>query len=389
MVRMTQLPTLSWVEVFARRLERHGLSGPLAAANVGAAVAAMSGAHAQVMSAAELSVGLRLSGVTRAHVRDALWTEHGLVKTFGPRGTVHLLPVDDLPLWAGALSALPATRSPFAPDARLTAEQTEAVVQAIATALADAELTLDELGEAVVEQAGSWAGDLVMPAFQEMWPRWRQAITTAAGRGVLCFGPSRGRKSTYTSPHRWLPGFQPMPGPVALDVLVGRYLHAYGPATPTQFSRWLAVSPSWARGLFDSLGDQLDEVDVEGASGWVSAGDTAGPSTAPGGLRLLPYFDAYVVGSHPRGRLFPGHAADRALSRGQAGNYPVLVVDGVVAGVWHQRRSGRRVAVTVEAFNRLTVAQRHELEHQVEHVGEILEGNADLTLGRVTVGAHA
>ena len=26
---------------------------------------------------------------------------------------------------------------------------------------------------------------------------------------------------------------------------------------------------------------------------------------------------------------------------GQAGNYPVVLVDGVVGGVWHQRRSGR------------------------------------------------
>ena len=27
-------------------------------------------------------------------------------------------------------------------------------------------------------------------------------------RGVLCFGPDRGRQVTYTNPHRWLPGFR-------------------------------------------------------------------------------------------------------------------------------------------------------------------------------------
>nr|BFE79085.1 hypothetical protein GCM10020093_016860 [Planobispora longispora] len=65
-------------------------------------------------------------------------------------------------------------------------------------------------------------------------------------------------------------------------------------------------------------------------------------------MRLLPYFDAYAVGCHPRETVFPGRAAERALAGGQAGCFPVLLVDGVVAGVWHQRRSGRRIDITVE-----------------------------------------
>ena len=46
------------------------------------------GAHAQVLSAAELSIALRIRGATRATVRRALWDEHSLIKTHGPRGTV-------------------------------------------------------------------------------------------------------------------------------------------------------------------------------------------------------------------------------------------------------------------------------------------------------------
>ena len=70
-------------------------------------MAAVAGTHAQVLSAAELAIGLRLDGATRAGVRHALWTERSLVKTFGPRGTVHLLPARELPMWIGALSAVP------------------------------------------------------------------------------------------------------------------------------------------------------------------------------------------------------------------------------------------------------------------------------------------
>ncbi len=121
----------------------------------------------------------------------------------------------------------------------------------------------------------------------------------------------------------------------------------------------------------------------------MAAGDTATPSAAPKRLRLLPYFDAYVVGCHPRDLLFPGRAAERALAGSQAGNFPVLLIDGIAAGVWHQRRSGQKIAITVEPLEELTAAQRRELDEQVERIGEILEGKPQLTIGTVTVGAHA
>jgi hypothetical protein len=229
-----------------------------------------------------------------------------------------------------------------------------------------------------------------MPAFQTYWPRWRQATDTAANRGVLCFGANRGRNVTYTSPRRWLPAFQPADGAASLAELVRRYLHAYGPATPAHFARWLAASPAWATRVFASMANELEQVAVGGVVATVAAGDTAVPSTTATGAQLLPYFDAFVVGCHPRELLFPGRAATRALSpSGQAGNYPVLLVDGVVAGVWHQRRSGRRVDITVEPFGRLAARARRQLDQQVQRVADVLEAVPTLTIGPVSVGPHA
>jgi hypothetical protein len=374
-----------WSEVCARRLARHGLAAPFEDARPADVVAAMAGTHAQVLSAAELAVASRLSGATRDDVRDALWRDHTLVKTFGPRGTVHLLPAEDLPLWAAALSAVPPVPSPFPEGVRMTADQTEEVIEAIAKALDDAELTVDELTEAVVDATGSWAGDLVMPAFQGRWPRWRQVMHLAGMRGALCFGPDRGRKVTYTSPSRWLPA--PADTRTALAHVVRSYLHAYGPATPQRFAHWLNAPARWASDLFDAMSGELEQVEVDGVPAWVTAGDTGTPTEPPQGVRLLPYFDgyAYRVGNQPPALLYPGRAAERVLP----GNFQVLLVDGVVAGLWHQRRSGRRVAITVEPLVRLTVAQRGDLDHQAERVGEIIEATPTLTLGTVTTGGHA
>lgn len=376
---------MKWEQVVARRLARHGLAAP--ATDLAGTVGVMCGAHAQVMSAAEASIGVRVAGVTRTHVRDALWVDRTLVKTRGPRGTVHLLAAADLPMWVGALGGLPSPPYATGANALMTADQVDQVVAAVAAALKDAELTGEELTAEVVARTGPWAGERVMEAFQDKWPRWMQAMEVASRRGAMCFGPNRGRQTTYTSPARWLPGFTAMPAGEALPALVRRYLYAYGPATPAHFAKWLAIGQRWAQELFERA--DLEPVTVDGEPAWVVAGDTEAPAARPRGVRLLPYFDAYGIGCHPREKVFPGRAGERALNRGQAGNYAILLVDGTVAGIWHQKRSGKRIAVTVEAFGTLSPSQLKQLGEQVERLGEILEGTPTLTLGEVTVGGHA
>ena len=382
--------SLSWSQVTARRLVRQGLDAPSQTSRPADIVRMLCGAHAQVLSAAFWSIGLRSASLSEPEIRDALWAEHSLVKTFGPRGTVHLLAAQDLPLWVGALSAIPPSHHGHTQEVRLTSEQTEEVVKAIADALVDVELTIDELGEAVITATGPWAAERIVPAFNDLWPRWRMALSHAGLRGALCFGPNRGSKVTYTSPQRFVPGFAPAEGRKALAWLLKSYLHAYGPATPQHFAQWLNAPRGWATELFNSLADELEPVEVNGSLAWLVAGDMTFPSRMPRGVRLLPYFDVYTVGSQPRELLFPGQAARRALTpSGQAGNYPVLLIDGTVAGVWHQRRSGRWLDITVEPFEQLTAKDRRDLDGQVERMGVFLNVQARLTLGTVSAGAHA
>ena len=377
----------SWSAVNARRMARHGLSddpGPLG--SLPEAAAAMAGGHAQVMSAAEVSLALRLAGATRADVAHALWEERSLVKTFGPRGTVHVFATAELPWWMAALGSVP-KRGGHVEGVRLTAGETDAVVAALDAVLREDDHTTEELDAHVADACGPWAAELSMPAFGGFWPRWRQALGPAAVRGVLCFGPTRGRLVTYASPSWWL-GDRTLPAAEEAQlVLLRAYLAAYGPATPEHLARWLATSETWTRELFAR--GELDEVELDGAPAWVWRGDTAFDASAPPAVRLLPYFDAFQVGSQPRALLFPGRAAERALAGSQAGNYPVLLLDGVVGGVWHQKRSGTRVAVTVEPLGRMTKAQLAALEVEVERLGAILGARPDLTVGTVSVGPHA
>jgi hypothetical protein len=143
--------------------------------------------------------------------------------------------------------------------------------------------------------------------------------------------------------------------------------------------------PDAAAAVFDAL--DLTEMAVDGRRAWLPSAVEL-PATRPGGVRLLPHFDAYLVGCHPRPMLFPGQAAERALNRGSAGQVPVLLVDGVAAGIWQHRRSGRKLALTVEPFAKLPAAQRAELDEQAERLGEFTNAVSTVTVGPVTARPH-
>jgi len=61
--------------------------------------AELCGLHAQLMSSAELAAWARLEDLDPGAVGRALWEDRSLVKTWAMRGTLHLLPAAELPLW--------------------------------------------------------------------------------------------------------------------------------------------------------------------------------------------------------------------------------------------------------------------------------------------------
>src|SRR5437899_11406063 len=93
---------LSWPQVHAFRLQRHHLSRRAPGKDLARVVGEIGGAQAQLMSAAELQIAVRVD-CTVAEVRQALWTDRALVKTWLMRGTLHLARADDLPLYTAAM----------------------------------------------------------------------------------------------------------------------------------------------------------------------------------------------------------------------------------------------------------------------------------------------
>jgi hypothetical protein len=129
---------LDWDQVAAWRQRRHHLDERVQRADLLAVVSGIAGLHAQVMSSAELTLWARVGDLKPSAVRDALWRDRTLVKTWAMRGTLHLLPAAELPLWqAGQSTRRADERAAWQRRFGVTLEQLEAMLAAVATALAD------------------------------------------------------------------------------------------------------------------------------------------------------------------------------------------------------------------------------------------------------------
>jgi uncharacterized protein YcaQ len=177
-------------------------------------------------------------------------------------------------------------------------------------------------------------------------------------------------------PDQWIDGWKEVDEEAALVEVCRRYLRTYGPARPGDFREWFApraFTGAQARALFDSLGDELEEIDVEGRRAYVLAGDTVFPSSQPS-LRLLPEYDVYIMGFREREHLVP-QAVREQLAAHPRGRYEgpagvrFLIIDGVAAGLWERKKRGKRVELEVAPARRLTKAQRAELDAETERIG--------------------
>ena len=342
---------LSWDAVMAWRVARQGLAERAAAADWMDVVRRICGLHAQVQASAELTLWARVDGLDPGAVKQALWADRGLVRTWAMRGTLHLLPADELSLWVGAQGVLKprfetaSWRKAFG----MNSAEAVAVLDAIRDALDGDPLTRDELADAVGAALGdARLGEAVRGSFGTM-PK------LAAFRGDVVFAPPQGQKVRFTRPDRWLDAdWKPAaPAREAMAAVIRRHLTAYGPASRETFARWIGMpSAAQAGKLIAALGDEVAPVSVEGWEGWMLRADVAAAAAAaPSGVvSLLPAFDQYVVAA-PREEtpVLAAEHKDRVYRR-QGWLSPVLLVDGRIAGVWRHERKAGGLGVTLEPF---------------------------------------
>jgi hypothetical protein len=384
---------VTWDQVAAYRLARHHLDRRAPKRALVSVVERMAGAQAQLLSAAQISLSARTAGLTVADV-DAALARRLVVKVGCMRRTLYLVPAGLIAVFVRGTARRAEKEVRWALGKGVPSRVVEAAIDAALGAL-DEPLTRAEIAERAcralgtrprVVDGGGWGSRGKVAAVQVGALTYPvvDLLHLAAARGVICHGEPRDGEPTVVRADAWVPGYEEVAPEDAETRLLQRYLEAFGPATAADFAAWTGVTLGEARGLWARLEGELATVDVEGSEARLLLADVDRLSRARmerPHVRLLPYFDSYLLGHADRGHLVPD-AHRRQVSRAQGWIAPVVLVDGSVLGVWKHTRESSRLAVEVTPLGRLTRRVVAGIQAEADELRRFL-GAEDL---QVTIG---
>lgn len=324
------------------------------------------GVQAQLMSAAELQVGVRVD-CSVGDVRSALWQHKTLVKTWVMRGTLHLIPAADLPLYTAAMSNhWIRVRPSWLRHMGVSETELFKLVDAIGDALDGRALTREEIVEVVGKNRSERVREVLRSG-------WGGMLKPAARNGKLCFGPSRGQSVTFVRPSEWLGTWREVQPEAALAEVARRYLRAFGPSVKQDFAFWWGHWPGVANSAWKAIEGELVPVSIEGQRAEMLAGDLPALVRLPEApfVTMLPNFDPYLMGHASRNHLFdPTHRWK--VSRTAGWISPVVLLDGRVVATWSHRVAGQTLLVTVAPFHRLPPEALPEVRRCVRSIAATL-----------------
>ncbi len=326
------------------------------------------GIQAQDASAATLAVRSRSVGLVVTDVEQARVHDRSIIRTWGPRGTLHLLASDDigwlLPLLGPVFVAGDRRRRE---ELGLSEDICVRSMRIIRNVLAEqGPLTRAELMEHLATNGIRLEGQ-ARP----------HLLARAALEGLICLGPDRGTEATYVLLNDWIDQEHTghsLSEDEAYAELTRRYLRAYGPATPGDQAAWSGLPLSKTRSAWQRLESELLEIETAGSTFWMLKTQAARLDELPTPIpivRLLPRFDIYLLGYQKRDLAVQPQYAKR-INAGGGIVHPTVLVDGLAVGTWKSKREKNHLIVMVEPFEQLAPEIYKGLEAEIEDMGRFL-----------------
>ena len=292
------------------------------------ALAALCGLQTQHAPSGYVGLWSRTAGFRRADLTDALHRA-AVVQGWVMRCTIHMVAAAD---YAPFTAAVRTARRAYwlRAEKRATGLDMPAVAAEVRRVLADGPLPQPRLVAHLVA-AGfpkiAWAGaqlwvDLLRVPPAGTWDRPRANIFALA--------------------EHVLPGLSPVPGATldeppdedaARDLLVLRYLRAFGPASAHDAASFTGLPLAEVRAVLTRL--TLRRFHDEAGGELVDVPDGPLPDAAtPAPVRFLPTWDATLLVHARRTQLLPEVYRSRVFAVTMPRSVPTFLVDGQVAGTW-------------------------------------------------------
>jgi hypothetical protein len=206
-------------------------------------------------------------------------------------------------------------------------------------------------------------------------PRRQEELVEVVGRSWGMAGPwlelvrvppagtwEKRRASVFQTAEAWI-GPEEVDEGAAQELLVRRYLGAFGPAARADIVQWAGMKP---RDVAPALGRMtLRRFRDEAGGELLDLPRAALPDPeTPAPVRFLPTWDAVLLVHARRAGVLPEEHRPRIFSTRMPHSVATFLVDGTVAGTWRYEK-GR---VRWEAFGRLDRACMGEVDEEAERL---------------------
>jgi hypothetical protein len=306
----------------------------------------LAGLQTQYAPSGYVGLWTRLEGFARDDLTRAL-ERRSVVQATLMRTTIHLVSARDYPLlWAAVRDArreqwLKARRGRV--DARLLARN----ARRVAALLADGPRGRDELFEFIGADAMGWNG-------VGLWI----GLVRAPPSGTW----EHRRADLFALAEQWL-GAADVTPEQGLELLVRRYLNAFGPARPHDVADWAGLPLPAVTRTLEAL--RLRRFRDEDGRELVDLPRTPLPDPeTPAPVRFLPTWDATLLVHARRTGILPENYRPRVFSTKTPHSVGTFLVDGAVAGTWRPER-GR---IVTKPFARLTRETKRELDDEADRL---------------------
>jgi hypothetical protein len=329
-------------EVALLRLVAQRLAGPRPATPA-EAVRRLTAVQGQDFPGAVTSIALRTADRRRKDVEAAL-DEGAIVRSWPMRGTLHLVPSEDLP-W---LLDLLGPRMLAGSSGRRAGLGLDEATCARARHLTERELSGGRgLGRRAL--LDSWAAAGISVDGQ----RGAHLLGQLAQTGVICLGPLTGGEQLFVLLDEWVAEPRRLTGEEALGELALRFFAGHGPATVQDLARWAGITLRDARAGLAVARPGLTALEVDGVEHLLdpeTPDRLASCRDEARDLLLLPGFDEFVLGYGDRRAILDAEFAARIVPGGNGMFRSTVVHDGRVVGTWQWTGRGARRAVTATPF---------------------------------------
>lgn len=194
--------------------------------------------------------------------------------------------------------------------------------------------------------------------------------------GIICSGAKRGNKQTYALLEARVPVKKKLTREEAMAELAKRYYTSHGPATLKDFVWWSSLQVKDAKAALETVKPMLVS-EVIGTETYWFADTLVLPEKTRSTLHLLPAYDEFLISYKDRTASLADEHNKRIISANGI-FYPVVLLDGEVAGQWRKTTSKGVVTLEVTSFRELSKSNHTFIQKAATQYAQFL--NAEVRL---------